>query len=112
VNVTCSYLEIYNEKLRDLLNPKPKPLKIYATKQNGVFVKGLETAYAESYEDILKLLASGKKLRIVGATKMNAQSSRSHAIFTLYYKEKVEKDGKKTVVNSKINIVDLAGSER
>ena len=51
-------------------------------------------------------------MRIVAATNMNKTSSRSHAVFTLYYQEKVQIDGKKKVINAKLNIVDLAGSER
>lgn len=112
LKVTCSYLEIYNEKLRDLLDPSEKKLKVYATKKQGVFVKNLQTVLCESYDDILQLLKDGKKLRIVASTKMNAQSSRSHAIFTIHYEEKRVEGTKKKIIKSKINIVDLAGSER
>lgn len=59
-----------------------------------------------------KLLDDGKKLRVVGATNMNKNSSRSHAVFTIYFTEKKVAEGKKRIVNSKINVVDLAGSER
>jgi hypothetical protein len=110
--VNCSYLEIYNEKLRDLFDPSEKQLKTYNSAGSGVFVKNLAIIPCDNYDEILKLLAEGKKLRIVAATKMNATSSRSHAIFTLYYKETVVSQGKKTIKSSKINIVDLAGSER
>lgn len=75
-------------------------------------MKNLAIIPCDNYDEILKLLSEGKKLRIVAATKMNATSSRSHAIFTLYYKETVVAQGKKTVKSSKVNIVDLAGSER
>ena len=110
--MNCSYLEIYNEKLRDLFDPSEKQLKTYNSAGSGVFVKNLAIIPCDNYDEILKLLAEGKKLRIVAATKMNATSSRSHAIFTLYYKETSITDGKKIIKNSKVNIVDLAGSER
>lgn len=112
MTVNVSYLEIYNEKLKDLLDPTEKQLKIFVTKKTGVSVRNLSTAYSDSYEDIVNLLADGKKLRIVASTNMNKTSSRSHAVFTLHYMEKSMKDGKKQVIRSKINIVDLAGSER
>ena len=112
VTVNVSYLEIYNEKLRDLLDPTEKQLKIFSTKQTGVSVKNLSVVFSDSYEDIVNLLADGKKLRIVASTNMNKTSSRSHAVFTLYYQEKSIKNNKKQVINAKINIVDLAGSER
>ena len=112
VTVNVSYLEIYNEKLRDLLDPTEKQLKIFSVGKNGVGVKNLSTPYSGSYEDILNLLTDGKKLRIVASTNMNKTSSRSHAVFTLHYQEKSTKDGKKQLIRAKINIVDLAGSER
>ncbi|CAI2380488.1 unnamed protein product [Moneuplotes crassus] len=112
VTVNVSYLEIYNEKLKDLLDPTEKQLKVFVTKKTGVSVRNLSTAYSDSYEDIVSLLADGKKLRIVASTNMNKTSSRSHAVFTLHYMEKSMKDGKKQIIRSKINIVDLAGSER
>jgi hypothetical protein len=110
--VSVSYLEIYNEKLRDLLDPTDKQLTIYSTKNTGVNIKNLSISYSDSYNDIVNLLADGKKLRVVAATNMNKSSSRSHAVFTLHYLEKSMKDGKKQVIRSKLNIVDLAGSER
>jgi len=95
-----------------LFDPSEKILKTYAAAGTGVFVKNLAIIPCDNYDEIIKLLADGKKLRIVAATKMNATSSWSHAIFTLYYKETAVSNGKKTIKNSKINIVDLAGSER
>ena len=60
VTVNVSYLEIYNEKLRDLLDPPEKQLKIFSTKQTGVSVKNLSVVFSDSYEDIVNLLADGK----------------------------------------------------
>ena len=106
-----SYLEIYNEVLKDLLDPKEKDLKIFSTKQ-GTFVKNLEKIRANSFKEVDALLTQGKKMRVVGATQMNKTSSRSHAVFTLYLEQKIVKEGKKTIKRAEINIVDLAGSER
>jgi len=64
-----SYLEIYNEKLKDLLDgTQGKELKIYQTQGEGVFVKGLEKVACNDYSQVEKLLADGKKMRVVGAT--------------------------------------------
>lgn len=112
MKINCSYLEIYNENLRDLLDPCDKKLKIYASKKTGIYIKNLSDSYVESFDDILKLLDEGKKVRMVSATNMNKNSSRSHAIFTINYIEKSIVDEKKKIFKSKINIVDLAGSER
>ena len=111
--INASYLEIYNENLKDLLDSKEKELKIFATK-NGIIVKNLSKVFWESFEDILKLLEDGKKMRVVGATWMNKQSSRSHAVFTLFItlKESGAEGASKKIKNSEIHIVDLAGSER
>ena len=111
MKITVSYLEIYNEKLRDLLDPKEKALSIYQTK-GGIYVKNLEKVYCGDYAQIEKLMGDGKKMRVVGATQMNAQSSRSHAVFTIYTNLKIVEGSKKTIKNSEIHIVDLAGSER
>ena len=80
----------------------------------GILVKNLSKVFCESFKDILKLLEDGKKMRVVGATQMNKQSSRSHAVFTLYitYKEGDQSGSKKKIKNSEMHIVDLAGSER
>lgn len=114
IKVTVSYLEIYNEKLRDLLDADDgKSLKIYATKKQGIYVKNLEKIYCGDFAQVEKLLSEGKKMRVVGSTQMNKQSSRSHAVFTVYLSiHEVEGGGKKKVKNSEIHIVDLAGSER
>lgn len=111
--VSVSYLEIYNEKLKDLLDPKEKQLTIYQTTKEGIFVKGLSKAFCDNYEQVEKAFTDGKKMRVVGATQMNKTSSRSHAVFTLYSSLKeVAAGGKKSMKDSQLNIVDLAGSER
>ena len=77
-----SYLEIYNEEIRDLLvkEYKYKP-EIKERPEKGIYVKGLSNITVDSYEDIKEILKSGRKNRSVGSTLMNADSSRSHSIF-------------------------------
>lgn len=75
---------------------------------NSITISGVDAFPVNSYEDVLKVFEDGKKVRVVGSTKMNNTSSRSHAIFTIHYKE----TGKGKMIDAKFNIVDLAGSER
>ena len=112
VTVDCSYLEIYNENVRDLLsasNYDKQPLKVRQHPRRGVYVEGLTKTSVKTAEDVLKLLDGGGKLRAVAATNMNAQSSRSHAILTLVVKNHRVAS---TELVSQVNLVDLAGSER
>jgi kinesin family member 13 len=113
VDIDVSYLEIYNESLRDLLDATDKKLKIIPMKKE-VVVKNLLRVPIESYEEVNELFQEGKKIRVVGSTSMNKQSSRSHAVFTLYVVTRLKdsKNDKVTVKKSKIHLVDLAGSER
>ena len=107
-SVEVTYVEIYNEKLRDLLNPtgdkEPRVVQI----GTQIILKDVNPAKVTSYEDVEHTFTEGKKVRVVGGTAMNKNSSRSHAIFTVYYKE----SHKKKKFEAKFNIVDLAGSER
>jgi len=117
--VTCSYLEIYNEELRDLLddgtakmNDKQGKLEIMEGK-NGTFCRNLTEREVKSAEDVLNLMQKAQQQRIVGETKMNKSSSRSHCLFT------IQVHGKITLLNGdgdmeffgKLHMVDLAGSE-
>lgn len=116
-SVTASYLEIYNENLIDLLikmdskkSKKPPKLTIREDSNGGIIVVGQTSLLVKTPEDCYKLLRDGALQRSVGATKMNSESSRSHAIFTLNIaKEDAEKKTKRT---SRLHLVDLAGSER
>ncbi|KAF8576210.1 kinesin-like protein [Ramaria rubella] len=113
--VEVSYIEIYNEKVRDLLNPKNKGnLKVREHPSLGPYVEDLSRLVVGSYDDMMTLMDEGNKARTVAATNMNETSSRSHAVFTLLLTMKrhdvdTNLDTEKV---SRINLVDLAGSER
>ena len=113
--VEVSYLEIYFERVRDLLNPRnKKPLKVREHHVLGPYVEDLTKLVVSSYKDIKDLIDLGNKARTTASTRMNETSSRSHAVFTLILSQKkydVDTDrwGEKV---SKISLVDLAGSER
>ncbi|EEH51880.1 kinesin-II motor protein, flagellar associated [Micromonas pusilla CCMP1545] len=115
--VRASYLEIYNEDVRDLLGKdQKKPCQLKEHPDTGVYVKDLTTFVVKSVEEIEKVLAVGKKNRSVGATAMNADSSRSHSIFTITIEtsevEEGAADEDARIRVGKLNLVDLAGSER
>lgn len=118
-NLSCtvevSYLEIYNEKVRDLLNPSTKGnLKVREHPSTGPYVEDLAKLVVSSFSEIENLMDEGNKARTVAATNMNETSSRSHAVFTLTLTQKrhdmeTSMSGEKV---AKISLVDLAGSER
>ena len=118
-NLTCtvevSYLEIYNERVRDLLNPTTKGnLKVREHQSTGPYVEDLAKLAVRSFQEIEHLMDEGNKARTVAATSMNETSSRSHAVFTLTVTQKrhdveTRMDTEKV---AKISLVDLAGSER
>ncbi|KAI9268325.1 hypothetical protein BDA99DRAFT_558482 [Phascolomyces articulosus] len=113
--VEVSYIEIYNEKVRDLLNPKNKNnLKVREHPSLGPYVEDLSKMAVNSFEDINQLMDEGNKARTVAATNMNATSSRSHGVFTLILtqKRKDEATNLETEKVARISLVDLAGSER
>lgn len=113
--VEVSYIEIYNEKVRDLLNPKNKGnLKVREHPSLGPYVEDLSRLVVRSYEDINHLMDEGNKARTIAATNMNETSSRSHAVFTLFLTQtKLDEITKlETEKVARISLVDLAGSER
>lgn len=114
--VEVSYMEIYCERVRDLLNPKNKNnnLKVREHPILGPYVEDLSKLVVNNYLDIDRLIDEGNKARTVAATNMNETSSRSHAVFTLIFTQK-RLDKQTDLVTecvSKISLVDLAGSER
>ncbi|EFJ38092.1 hypothetical protein SELMODRAFT_767, partial [Selaginella moellendorffii] len=114
--VRASYLEIYNEEIRDLLAPSSSPgtrLELKESPDAGVYVRNLTCLTVHSLSDIIRLLMVGKKNRSVGATLMNQDSSRSHSIFTITVETSVEDPETGLHIRvGKLNLVDLAGSER
>lgn len=112
--VQASYLEIYNESIRDLLSKDAKlGLDLKEHPDKGIYVKGLTNTVVQSAEELLAVMARGTKNRSVGATLMNADSSRSHSIFTVRVEmAEVGPTGKDLIRVGKLNLVDLAGSER
>ena len=109
--VRASYLEIYNEEIRDLLSKDPKnSLELKESIDTGVYVKDLTSFVVKNVSEIDHVMQAGKKNRSVGATLMNQTSSRSHSIFTIVV-ECCEAAGDHIRVG-KLNLVDLAGSER
>jgi kinesin family protein 1 len=118
-NLSCtvevSYLEIYNERVRDLLNPTTKGnLRVREHPSTGPYVEDLAKLVVRSFPEIENLMDEGNKARTVAATNMNETSSRSHAVFTLTLTQKrrdveTSMSGEKV---AKISLVDLAGSER
>jgi len=113
--VRCSYLEIYNEEIRDLLAADhTQKLELHEDPDRGVFVKDLTQVVVDSGPAIDKVMVDGNKHRTTGATLMNDTSSRSHSIFTVIIEMSALKseDGKEHITRGKLNLVDLAGSER
>lgn len=121
--VEVSYMEIYCERVRDLLSPKKTNTNNVGASHNlrvrehpmfGPYVEDLSRLLVTSYDEIARLIDQGNKARTVAATNMNETSSRSHAVFTIYFTQ-IHRDTKTNVVTetqSKISLVDLAGSER
>ncbi|XP_051262747.1 kinesin-like protein KIF13A isoform X6 [Dicentrarchus labrax] len=114
--VEVSYMEIYNEKVRDLLDPKGsrQSLKVREHKVLGPYVDGLSQLAVTNFEDIEVLMSEGNKSRTVAATNMNEESSRSHAVFSIIVTQTLYdlQSGNSGEKVSKLSLVDLAGSER
>lgn len=113
--IKCSFLEIYQERIRDLLVPKKKnreadnsSLKIRQSTKRGIYVQGLLEKFVYSDDDILKIISDGSEQRVVASTSLNSVSSRSHSVLTIFITQ-VLSDGSE--VESRINLIDLAGSE-
>ncbi|KAI8621098.1 P-loop containing nucleoside triphosphate hydrolase protein [Chytriomyces sp. MP71] len=108
--VKVSYMEVYMEKIRDLLNPVNDNLPIHEDKTKGVYVKGLLEVFVGSVDEVYDVMRRGQSARIVASTNMNAESSRSHSIFVLQISLKNLTDGSSRT--GKLYLVDLAGSEK
>eukprot|EP01137_Pigoraptor_chileana_P025291 Opistho-2@94559 len=116
--VRISFLEVYNERVYDLLVPTGENLRVREDAKRGVYVEGLSEHIVRNPEDIHDLMRRGSAVRATGCTKANAESSRSHAVFTIVLERSVADAGEvepvdnKCVIVGKLNLVDLAGSEK
>eukprot|EP01062_Namystynia_karyoxenos_P051089 TRINITY_DN399_c0_g2_i1.p1 TRINITY_DN399_c0_g2~~TRINITY_DN399_c0_g2_i1.p1 ORF type:complete len:1497 (+),score=628.13 TRINITY_DN399_c0_g2_i1:79-4491(+) len=113
--VNCSYLEIYNEKVKCLLNPALHNLKVREHPESGPYVEALTKAKVANHQEVFRLMHEGNRLRTTASTSMNAHSSRSHAVFQLQVCQEIMMEDGENVMSSKtarLNLVDLAGSER
>ncbi|CAD6926785.1 unnamed protein product [Tilletia controversa] len=108
--VKVSYMEIYMEKIRDLLAPQNDNLQIHEEKSRGVYVKGLSDFYVGGAPDVYEIMRQGANARAVSSTNMNAESSRSHSIFVVSINQRNTETGSAKTGN--LYLVDLAGSEK
>ncbi|TYH69939.1 hypothetical protein ES332_D05G085500v1 [Gossypium tomentosum] len=108
----CSFLEIYNEQILDLLDPSSTNLQIREDMKKGVHVENLKEIEVTSARDVIQQLIQGAANRKVATTNMNRASSRSHSVFTCIIESKWESQGVTHHRFARLNLVDLAGSER
>ncbi|XP_042050674.1 kinesin-like protein KIN-12E isoform X3 [Salvia splendens] len=108
----CSFLEIYNEHITDLLEPSSTNLQLREDLKKGVYVENLSEHRVRTVNDVLHILQQGAANRKIAATYMNSESSRSHSVFTCVIESRWEKDSMAHFRFGRLNLVDLAGSER
>ena len=108
--VKVSYMEIYMEKIRDLLVPQNDNLPVHEEKSRGVYVKGLLEIYVSSVREVYEVMRRGGLARMTAATNMNQESSRSHSIFCITVAQKNMETG--SAKSGQLFLVDLAGSEK
>ncbi|RFU27045.1 hypothetical protein B7463_g9316, partial [Scytalidium lignicola] len=108
--VRVSYMEIYMERIRDLLAPHNDNLPVHEEKNRGVYVKGLLEIYVSSVQEVYEVMRRGGSARAVAATNMNQESSRSHSIFVITVTQKNVETGSSK--SGQLFLVDLAGSEK
>ncbi|KAK0503280.1 kinesin heavy chain [Armillaria luteobubalina] len=108
--VKASYMEIYLEKIRDLLAPQNDNLQVHEEKSKGVYVKNLSDYYVSSAREVYEIMRTGGEARVVSSTNMNAESSRSHSIFLITIEQRNTETGARKTGN--LYLVDLAGSEK
>ena len=109
MTVSVSFLEVYREKIRDLLSPSQRSLKIREDKKGNVTVEGLDSEYCTNQQDLLDIIEVGIANRTVAATNMNEVSSRSHSVVIIEVAQKLTDQSRRV---GRLNLADLAGSER
>ena len=107
-SIELSILEVYNEQIRDLLNPTSKKIEIREDAKGNMHMPSVDYFTVKGYSDIVKIIETGKNNRSVGCTNINEYSSRSHCIVTIY----IHCNTSDNSFTSKLNLIDLAGSER
>ncbi|KAH7307152.1 hypothetical protein KP509_22G048200 [Ceratopteris richardii] len=110
----CSFFEIYNEQITDLLEPLQKSLQVREDTKTGVYVENLTEEFVSCPSEVFHLMTKGLGNRKIASTGMNIESSRSHTLFTCIIESRCKSmsDGISSVRTSRMNLVDLAGSER
>ncbi|XP_060806245.1 kinesin-like protein Klp68D [Amyelois transitella] len=108
--VSCSYVELYLEDVRDLLSKDCKKLTIRGQELNGFYIPEMTSIVCKSASEMVRVMKAGNKLRAAGRTDMNEHSSRSHAVFLVTVETAHRANNRIRV--GKLNLVDLAGSER
>uniref|UniRef100_A0A669F5F7 Kinesin family member 15 n=1 Tax=Oreochromis niloticus TaxID=8128 RepID=A0A669F5F7_ORENI len=108
----CSFIEIYNEQIYDLLDTASASLFLRENIKKGVFVEGVVEKFVNSAAEAYQVLSMGWRNRRVASTSMNRESSRSHAVFTMTLESKESINEVVNIRMSQLNLVDLAGSER
>lgn len=108
--VTCSFIQVYNEKIFDMLADKDyaSHLQVREDRHLGIHVEGLQEYLVLNHWEALNLMMLGDRNRITRATVLNQKSSRSHSIFQI----KSERVHEGRMYRSKLNLCDLAGSEK
>lgn len=109
-SVKVSMCEIYNEKIRDLFDPRKDNLKIHEEKSKGVYIQDITERWCVDETEVYGLMKLGNSNRSITATNMNAESSRSHSLFILTLNMSNTEDGSSKT--GKLYLVDLAGSEK
>ena len=116
ITIRCSYAEIYNEQIRDLLSAQGgstnNNLQISDDQRGGCVVRGLSQHVCDTEEEALNCLFEGELDRTTGYTALNSVSSRAHTIFTMYIESRSRVESADKVTYSKLHLVDLAGCER
>ena len=110
--VDCSYLEVYNELIYDLLVPDSPALDLREDPKKGPVVAGLTTTSVENTSEIFAILSAGNSRRKTEPTQMNSVSSRSHAVLQVLVRRYESDEKTKSKMSARLSMVDLAGSER